>query len=421
MPRLPGLVVTDHVFTVPLDHSQPDGSTIEVLAREVVAAAKVDADLPWLIYLQGGPGGASPRPTGASGWIGRATQDYRVLLLDQRGTGRSTAVTARTASRLAPAELAAYLRHFRADSIVRDAEFIRAQLSPDKPWTTLGTSYGGFITLTYLSLAPEGLKTCLITGGLPGLDTTADDVYSQTYPRVRAKVEAFYQRYPEDVERVRRIVDHLRDNEVRLPDGDPLTVRRFQLLGLDLGMGDYAETLHWLIDSAWDGDELGAEFLYGAMNHSQFGTGPLFSVLHELIYAQDDRPTNWSAERLRPAEFDGDAEHFLFTGEMIYPWMLEEIGLLKPFKEAADLLASATDWTPLYDVQRLQGNRVPVAAAVWHDDMYVDAGLSLQTAARVGNLKTWITNEWEHDGGRASGGSVLDRLLTIAADLPPST
>jgi pimeloyl-ACP methyl ester carboxylesterase len=168
------------MFTVPLDHSRPDGPTIEVLAREVVAATKVEADLPWLIYLQGGPGGASPRPMSASGWIGRATQDYRVLLLDQRGTGRSTAVTARTASTRTPAELAAYLRHFRADSIVRDAELIRAQLSPDKPWTTLGTSYGGFITLTYLSLAPEGLKTCLITGGLPGLDTIADDVYSRT-------------------------------------------------------------------------------------------------------------------------------------------------------------------------------------------------------------------------------------------------
>ncbi|GAA0953669.1 alpha/beta fold hydrolase [Kribbella koreensis] len=420
MPRLPGLVVTDHVFTVPLDHSQPDGPTIEVLAREVVAAAKVDADLPWLIYLQGGPGGASPRPMSASGWIGRAAKDYRVLLLDQRGTGRSTAVTARTASSRTPAELAAYLRHFRADSIVRDAELIRAQLSPDKPWTTLGTSYGGFITLTYLSLAPEGLKTCLITGGLPGLDTIADDVYSRTYPRVRAKVEAFYQRYPEDVERVRRIVDHLRDNDVRLPDGDPLTVRRFQTLGLNLGMGDYAETLHWLIDGAWDDGELGAEFLYGVMERTQFGTGPLFSVLHESIYGQDDRPTNWAADRLRPAEFDGDAEHILFTGEMIYPWMFDEIALLEPFKEAAELLATATDWTPLYDVPKLQANRVPVAAAVWHDDMYVDAGLSLQTAARVGNLKTWITNEWEHDGGRASGGSVLDRLLTIAADLPPA-
>jgi pimeloyl-ACP methyl ester carboxylesterase len=408
------------VFTVPLDHSQPDGPTIEVLAREAVAATKVDADLPWLVFLQGGPGSGAPRPMSASGWLGRATQDYRVLLLDQRGTGRSTPVTARTAARLAPAELAAYLRHFRADSIVRDLELIREQLSPGKPWTTLGTSYGGFITLTYLSLAPEGLRTCLVMGGLPGLDTPADDVYSRTYPRVRAKVEAFYQRYPEDVERVRRIADHLRDNDVRLPDGDPLTVQRLQTLGFGLGMGDYAETLHWLLDEAWDGDELAAKFLYGVMNQSSFGTGPIFSVLHEAIYAQDERPTNWSASRLRPSEFGAEASPLLFTGEMIYPWMLEEIALLRPFKEAADLLAATTYWTPLYDVPRLKTNRVPVAAAVWHDDMYVDAGLSLETAARIGNLKAWVTNEWEHDGGRASGGAVLDRLLTLAADLPPA-
>ncbi len=116
MPRLPGLVVTDHLFTVPLDHSQPDGETIEMLGREVVAAGKADAKLPWLIYFQGGPGLASPRPSSASGWIGRATQDYRVLLLDQRGTGRSTAITARTAASKTPAELAAYLRLLRADS-----------------------------------------------------------------------------------------------------------------------------------------------------------------------------------------------------------------------------------------------------------------------------------------------------------------
>lgn len=83
------------------------------------------------------------------------------------------------------------------------------------------------------------------------------------------------------------------------------------------------------------------------------------------------------------------------------------------------MLAAATDWTPLYDVPRLQANRVPVAAAVWHDDMYVDAGLSLETAARIGNISVWVTNEWEHDGGRASGGAVLDRLLKLAADLPP--
>jgi pimeloyl-ACP methyl ester carboxylesterase len=194
MPRLPGLVTTDHVFTVPLNHARPDGPSIEVMAREVVAASKTDSELPWLVYLQGGPGGPSPRPTGASGWIERATRDYRVLLLDQRGTGRSTPVTTRTAKSMPPSELASYLRHFRADSIVRDLELIRAQLNSGKRWSTLGTSYGGFITLTYLSLAPEGLTSCYITGGLPGLDTTAEEVYRRTYPRVKAKVTAFYER-----------------------------------------------------------------------------------------------------------------------------------------------------------------------------------------------------------------------------------
>ncbi|MFB6725475.1 alpha/beta fold hydrolase [Kribbella sp. NPDC056345] len=419
MPRLPGLVVTDHLFTVPLDHSRPDGETIEVLGREVVAAGKADAKLPWLVYLQGGPGLAAPRPLSADGWIGRATKDYRVLLLDQRGVGRSTAITARTAAAKTPAELAAYLRLFRADSIVRDAELIREQLSPGEPWTSLGTSYGGFITLTYLSLAPEGLKTCLVTGGLPGLDATPDDVYSRTWPRVVAKNDAYYARYPDDVERVRRIADHLRDHDVRLPNGDRLDVRRFQLLGVGLGMGSAAETLHWLIDDAWDGDVLSYAFLSAVMSKTAFGIGPLWVVIHELIYAQGDRPTNWAAERLRPPEFDPDAARLLFTGEMIFPWMLEQISGLREFAEAANLLATEGGWPRLYDVDRLAANRVPLAAAIWHEDMYVDADLSLQTAARVGNVTTWITNEWQHDGGSASGGSVLDRLLQLAADLPP--
>ena len=36
--RLPGYVLTDHVVEVPLDHSAPDGRTIEVFAREVAGA-----------------------------------------------------------------------------------------------------------------------------------------------------------------------------------------------------------------------------------------------------------------------------------------------------------------------------------------------------------------------------------------------
>lgn len=36
-------------------------------------------------------------------------------------------------------DLANYLKHFRADNIVNDAEFIRKRLVPDAaPWTILG-------------------------------------------------------------------------------------------------------------------------------------------------------------------------------------------------------------------------------------------------------------------------------------------
>jgi hypothetical protein len=186
---------------------------------------------------------------------------------------------------------------------------------------------------------------------------------------------------------------------------------------MGLGMGTYEHSLHWLLDDVWDGDELSRKFLYQAMNDTTFHS-PIYAVLHESIYAQDKHPTAWAALRELPAEFASDATPLLFTGEMIYPWMFDFSGL-REFAEAAELLASYDDWTPLYDVERLAANQVPVAAAIWHDDMYVDAELSLRTAARVGNLTTWITNEWEHDGGSASGGTVLDRLISLAADLPP--
>jgi pimeloyl-ACP methyl ester carboxylesterase len=114
--RQPGTVLTDHVFAVPLDHGRPEGELIEVYAREVVASDKADAELPWLLFLQGGPGFGAQRPTGREGWLDRALSDYRVLLLDQRGTGRSSPVNRQTLARFGPKAQADYLTHFRADS-----------------------------------------------------------------------------------------------------------------------------------------------------------------------------------------------------------------------------------------------------------------------------------------------------------------
>lgn len=415
MLRIPGLACTDHVFAVPLDHADPAGAGIEVFAREVVAADRAGEDLPWLLFLQGGPGGKAPRPTAADGWLGQALTTHRVLLLDQRGTGRSSPVTARTVAGMDPAALARYLRLFRADSIVADAELIRTRLADGARWDTLGQSYGGFVTLSYLSRAPHGLRTCYVTGGLPGLTATADEVYARTYPRVAAKNAQYYQRYPGDVPAVRAIADHLAATDVRLPDGDRLTPRRLRLLGLLFGMSDGFERVHWMLDEAWHGGELADGFRHEVMTATGFVDTPIYA-LQEFCYAQGSA-TGWAAHRTleRHPRFAPDAVPLLFTGEMMYPWMFQEIAALRPFAAAADLLAAADDWPALYDPARLAGNEVPVFAAVYFDDMYVDTDLQVQTARAVGNTRIWVTNEYEHDGLRRSAGAVLERLMDLAA------
>jgi pimeloyl-ACP methyl ester carboxylesterase len=420
--RQPGTIVTEHHFSVPLDHGKPDGDRITLFAREVAAIGKDGDTRPWLVFLQGGPGMAGPRPVGRSSWLDRALDDYRVLLLDQRGTGRSTPATARSLAGLgSPRAQAEYLAHFRADSIVLDCELIRRELcGPDGQWTVLGQSFGGFCTVTYLSFAPHGIRDALITGGLPGLETSADDVYRHTYATVAARNAAHYERYPDDAGAARAVAGHLAARDVRLPDGSPLTVERFQSIGGLLGTSAGSHELHYLLEDPWDGDGgLSDVFLGEVAQRAGFAAAPLYAVLHEACYAQGPA-TRWAAQRVR-AEFpafdpaaavDGDAPLY-FTGEMVYPWMVDLDPALTPLREAAQLLAERDGWPPLYDPARLAANEVPVAAAVYHDDMYVPAPLSLRTAAAVRGLRAWVTNEWEHEGLRISGGKVLARLIAM--------
>ncbi len=416
--RQPGTVLTDRFFGVPLDHTRPDGKQIEVFAREVVAVDKAGTDLPWLLFLQGGPGFGAQRPVGRESWLDRALNDYRVLLLDQRGTGRSSPANRQTLARLGPQAQADYLAHFRADSIVLDAELIRRELIGDVPWSVLGQSFGGMCTVTYLSFAPHGIREAFITGGLPGLTVTADDVYRHTYRTVIAKNAAHYERYPGDVAQAQRVASNLAAHDVRLPDGAPLSVEAFQSIGAMLGMSSGSHTLHYLLESPFaDDDEPSDAFRYAMMDELTFAAAPLYALLHEPSYAQGFA-TRWAAQRIRAEfpEFDPGpaiegAAPLLFTGEMTYPWMIDADLALRPLREAADILAERDDWPPLYDPARLAGNDVPAAAAIYYNDMYVDREFSMQTAQAIRGLRTWVTSEYEHDGLRVSDGAVLNRLI----------
>ncbi|MDY5130876.1 alpha/beta fold hydrolase, partial [Actinotignum timonense] len=121
---------------------------------------------------------------GLSGWQDLLLNHYRLVLLDERGTGNSYPLDSLTITAAgSPAAQAALLSCFRQDSIVNDAEHLRRHLQGDEPWSVLGQSFGGFAAVSYLSHAPAGLREVMITGGLPSLDSGPQAVYRQTFPR----------------------------------------------------------------------------------------------------------------------------------------------------------------------------------------------------------------------------------------------
>ncbi|MFG3256842.1 alpha/beta fold hydrolase [Streptomyces sp. NPDC048172] len=426
----PGRELTDWRFSVPLDHDDPAGERIELYARAVTAAGRDTSALPWLLYLQGGPGGKAPRPVGKGDWLDRALQSYRVLLLDLRGTGLSTPVTRQTLpSRGDGAAQAAYLTHFRSDSIVGDCEAIRRTFLGEEgeagKWSLLGQSYGGFVALSYLSFHPEGLREVMMSGGLPGLGVGMDEAWRAAYRRNIRGNEEYYARYPQDVATARRIGALLRKESVPLPDGSELTLEAFQSLGRLFGGSTGPETLHYLLEEALvdtgDGEPvLSDAFLSVAGEIISFKHMPLFPLLVEPSLDQSER-TAWSAQRVRAEfpEFDAgaaldDPEAPLpFTGEMAYPWMFETDAALRPLREAAEAIHAHEPWPALYDRERLARNTVPTVAAVYFNDFFVDTEQGLSTVPHVPHLRTWVTSEYVHDGMRASGGAVLDRLIRM--------
>lgn len=393
----------DHTITVPLDHDRPAGPAIEVYAREIAAAD--GRDRPYLVYLQGGPGHEAPRATErplSPSWLGRALKDYRVIMLDQRGTGRSTPYGGPAADPAADAE---YLSHFRADAIVRDAERLREHLGARR-WSLLGQSFGGYCSLHYLSTAPDSLREVFFTGGLPPIGRPADDVYSATFDTMRRLNRRFHRRFPQDAARLRELLDLCDAGEIRTPAGEPISRRLMRTSGHPLGMDGGAERLHHLLEL----DFRSPAFRHDAAEMMPFvARNPLYAVLHESSYA-DGGPTNWSADRVQPDDFRGDS--LLLTGEHLFPWHFEDESGLRPYREVAAKLAGR-DWPRLYDADVLGQVDVPCAAVVYADDPYVDRRFSEETAEILPGMHRWLTDEYLHNGLRTDGNHVLDRLIGL--------
>lgn len=401
-------VITDHVISAPLNYRNPEGPTIELFAQEVVAAGKENAKLPYLLFLQGGPGGRAPTPGNASSaWIDGALETHRVILLDQRGTGRSSPLTNESLSNRRDEEIVSLIHHHRADAIVADAERLRSKLIGNQPWTLLGQSYGGFIALTYLSHAPEGVSGAIISGGLPGLDSSLDNWYNAQIRGMLDKNTEYYDRYPEDIQRVAALVNYLNTNCVTLPDGSRLTSRRLRRLGLYFGMSDGYERTHSLIAKGWDGRRITDDFRQALLAETGFATGPLYA-LQEFIHAGPACVTQWAAERALKAFPEYEEFPTKFYGEFMFPWMFQEVAHLQRFTHVANLLANDSSFSDLYDRDRLQRNTVPILAIAYEKDVYSPLIAQKQTAAYLGDCQLIVSTQHHNS---------LMRSATMAAKL----
>ncbi len=237
-----------------------------------------------------------------TGWLKRALDDYHVLLLDSRGNGRSSVVLPQTLARRGNARAQAdYLMHFRADSIVRDAELIRRaarrrERAVERARAELRRVLRGALPVRPSAGPARSLHhrwACRRSAAAP---TT---ITGTRIPRSRARRASSSRAIRTDVDCCARIMEHLHRHDValadrRASDGPPLPAGRLHAR---------ASTTGWRISTtcsktrsarALDGDELSLPFLRALENSQSFETNPIFAVLHEMCYTQR-AASRWSA------------------------------------------------------------------------------------------------------------------------------
>ena len=454
---VPGqLRVTELFFQVPLDYNNPEGPSITLFARratkhDVPIGGSREADQhgdrghpkPYLVYLEGGPGFGNREPQDHPLTRTVLSRGYQLLLIDHRGTGLSTPVSADMLALLpggADAQ-ASYLMHMRQDNTVRDLEAVRMCLTKDFPahrrqWSIFGQSYGGFVSMSYLSMHPEGLREVFLTGGLAPVGKSAEEVYEAVFPRIVRRNEQYYTKFPEDVGNVKQLaafIDSHGHDGIPLPAGGKLTVPRLLTLGIGFGGHGGFDSVHAVILQLKASlDQFGffnRASLAPLETFTPFDTNIIYAILHEAIYC--DGPgsaSNWASLRvgknhpdfpwLQPdTSASSLTQPLYFTGENIFPFHFETYPELSQLRQVAQKLATFDAWPRLYDLKQLSQNEVPVYAASFVEDMYVDYNFARDTAKLVRGAKTFETNVLYHSALRARTEDVLQQLFSLRDDV----
>lgn len=247
-------------LTVPENRADRDGKHIDLAVAVVPALARRRAPDP-LVFITGGPGqSALESYVVAAGAFRRVNRDRDILLVDQRGTGRSNALacpmpTALDEATVSPEQRRAWVedclrdlpgdpRFYTTTVAVEDLDAVRAALGYEQV-NLYGISYGTRVAQAYARRHPDRVRSVVLDGVVPmdlalGPDISLDAqrALGLLYERCGADA-ACDERFPDLADRFDDVLAQLRDAPMQLVLTEPTTAELRELVFTD----DYFATV----------------------------------------------------------------------------------------------------------------------------------------------------------------------------------
>jgi pimeloyl-ACP methyl ester carboxylesterase len=197
-PNLGGF--TCSTLAVPLDWR---GRVPGTLKLSVAVADNAGADRGMLLFLTGGPGQPSlPSVARIATRLAPVLPAYRLVMIDQRGTGEGAIRCPRLQAEVGTSDIAAPTpaavrdcagrlgakrAFYSTRDTVADLDALRKALGVST-WTIDGVSYGTFVAERYAIAHPKNVKALVLDSVLPHSDPQADEPLYLTGLRATARV-----------------------------------------------------------------------------------------------------------------------------------------------------------------------------------------------------------------------------------------
>lgn len=220
----------------------PDGRRIDLAVAVLPATSRRRLPEP-LVFITGGPGqSALESYVMARGAFARINRDRDIVLVDQRGTGRSNRLGCPQAESLDPsraspkelremveacfAEMPGDTRFYTTSIAVRDLDAVREALGYER-LNLYGISYGSRVAQAYARRYPERVRAVILDGVVPmdlalgpGISLDAQRALELMFRRCEADADCAA-RFPGLSDEFERLQRQLQDAPVQLVLADP--------------------------------------------------------------------------------------------------------------------------------------------------------------------------------------------------------